>query len=189
MESYKQLLLAVERTHGRSPKVRLDYDQLSLHIFNRTHSRISPTTLKRLFGYLNESVAPQLNTLHILAKYVGYADYNAFLRCTKGGTEETQSQILENVMVRSDELAEGTRLWLSWLPNRTCTVRHLGNKRFEVEEAVNTKLAVGDTFTCHLFIANEPLYFDHLIHRGSEPVAYVCGKKDGVIFEVLDAEG
>ncbi len=184
MEHYKNLLHAIEKTYGKSPKVRLDYDELSLHILNRTHKRISPTTLKRIFGYIKEPVAPQMNTLHTLARYAGYANYDTFLQSTKEGAEKVQSQIIENHRIVAKELPAGTRLRLTWLPDRTCMVRHLGEARFEVEEAVNTKLAAGDAFTCHLFISHEPLYLDDFVHGDSEPAAYVCGKKDGVIIEM-----
>ncbi len=185
MEDYKPLLLAVENAYGKLPKVRQDFELLSHHIFSRTHCCISPTTLKRLFGYLNEPVVPQAGTLHTLAKYAGYIDYEAFLQSTKGGTEEVQSNFIESLQISSDTLPADTRLRLTWLPDRVCVVRHLGEARFEVEEAVNTKLCVGDTFCCRLFIAHSPLYLDHLDHCGSSLCSYVCGKKDGVVFEVL----
>ena len=34
-------------------------------------------------------------------------------------------------------------------------------------------------------IEDEPLYIDSLIADGSAPVAYVCGKRSGIRFELL----
>ncbi len=186
MEHYKRLLVAIGKTFGKTPQAHIDYEELSNHVFSRTHKRLSPTTLKRLFGYLNEPVTPQSNTLHTLARYVGYADYDTFLRSTTEAAEEVQSQIIENHRIVAAELPVDARLRLTWQPDRLCVVRHLGEARFEIEECVNAKLSAGDTFTCHLFIAHEPLYLDQLIHLDAPPLTYVCGKRYGVTFEVLE---
>lgn len=59
-------------------------------------------------------------------------------------------------------------------------VEHLGDGHFLVSEAENAKLAVGDTFTCHLMIQDEPLYIDNVAHQGTIFPAYIAGKIDGV---------
>ncbi len=64
------------KTVGRTIRTPLDFEWLSEKIFERTSERLSPTTLKRLFGYLNECVKPRNVTLDILARFVGYKDYN-----------------------------------------------------------------------------------------------------------------
>lgn len=56
-----------------------DYDRLAMLIFQKTHARISVSTLKRVMGYLPESISmPSASTLNILARYVGYTDFDAF---------------------------------------------------------------------------------------------------------------
>ena len=59
---------------------------------------------------------------------------------------------------------------------------------FEVIEAEQTKLSVGDTFECDIFIEGEPLYLSQLIHEGRPPMVYVAGKKSGILFEVKSEE-
>ena len=71
----------------------------------------------------------------------------------------------------------------SWLPDRCCLIEHLGHGEFRIVEAVNTKLSIGDTFTFHLFINNEPAYLDNLIHNGQGPMRYVAGRQSGVLVE------
>ncbi len=170
----------IERATGQRLKAAGDYEQLSVLVQKRTQRRLSPTTLKRLFGYLhNEEVTPRISTLDVLARFVGYDDYDAF--CTGGNDGEAQSNIVPGERVSADELSVDSFLVLTWKPNRRCVVRYLGNARFLVVEALNTKLSVGDTFTCHLFICHEPLYIESLVHEGQKLGAYVAGKKDGVM--------
>lgn len=55
-----------------------DFEKLSEAIWDKTGVRLSVTTLKRLWGKLNYSSAPTLNTLNTLARYAGYSDWRSF---------------------------------------------------------------------------------------------------------------
>ena len=68
----------------------------------------------------------------------------------------------------------------SWKPNRRCTFRYLGDLKFIVEKAENSKLKEGDTFLASLFIVGEPLYLSELIQGNNPPVAFVVGTKGGL---------
>ena len=83
-------------------------------------------------------------------------------------------------------MRRGQRLIITWRPDRRIVVRHRDNGHFEILEAENTKLRVGDTFRCHLMIQHEPLYLDDVVHLGQPTMAYVAGQKDGVMVEVCE---
>ena len=71
----------VERLMGRKLIEARDFEQLSNQIFLHTRDRLSPTTLKRLWGYLrHEEVQTRQHTLDVLARFVGYKNYEAFCR-------------------------------------------------------------------------------------------------------------
>ena len=161
-----------------SPK---DFARLSDLIYTKTKERLSPTTLKRLWGYINSSCEPRTYTLDVLARFVGYKDFESFQG--EGQSEEVQSDIAICNKISCDELPMGEVIRLSWLPNRVCLVRHEGHGRFRVIESRNSKLAEDDTFTCLLIINHEPLFLDKLMHKGKGPYVYVAGKKDGVTVE------
>jgi hypothetical protein len=59
----------------RTPK---DFDFLSEQIFVKLHETVSPTTLKRLWGYLQEQSVPRQSTLDVLAQFVDFKDWDAF---------------------------------------------------------------------------------------------------------------
>lgn len=172
----------VERMMGRELKTSSDFAELSDRIYQRTRERLSPTTLKRLWGYLDEPVTPRLFTLTVLSRFLGFTDYDAFCASSDG----IQSNPILAPHITNRDLKVGDRLRLTWRPDRVCVVEHLGCcGTFRVVEAENTKLAVGDTFRCHLFIAHEPLFLDDLVHEGGEPVSYVAGRQDGIVYEVV----
>lgn len=69
----KQNLLKqkIERAFGRRLKEARDFEQLSHLLLSQTCERLSPTTLKRFWGYLkNEEVQTRLYTLDVLARFV-----------------------------------------------------------------------------------------------------------------------
>ena len=86
----------------------------------------------------------------------------------------------------TEDMRRGQRLIITWRPDRKIMVRHMGYSQFEIVEAENTKLSVGDTFRCHLMIQHEPLYLDEVVHQGQPVMVYVAGQKDGVVVEVCD---
>ena len=176
----------VERTFGHQLKETRDFEELSHLLVSHTRERLSPTTLKRFWGYLkNEEVQTRPHTLDVLARFVGYKDFEDF--CAQADClDEVQSGIKAEERITSEGLRRGQRLIITWRPDRKIVVRLLGNSQFEIIEAENTKLSVGDTFRCHLMIQHEPLYLDEVVHQGQPAMVYVAGQKDGVVIEVCE---
>lgn len=81
-ENYKALMVAAEKAVGRKMCTPRDFDFLAMRIFDSTHSYMSPTTLKRFWGYLNNSKTykPRKSTLDLLSIFVGYKEYEVFAR-------------------------------------------------------------------------------------------------------------
>ena len=91
-----QLREAMEKKAGRQMHTPKDFDFLSESIFETLHQKVSATTLKRLWGYLQESSTPRVSTLDLLAQYVGYADWNSFcLQDEKPIEQIDQSELIK----------------------------------------------------------------------------------------------
>ena len=176
----------VERTFGRQLTEARDFEQLSHLLLSHTRERLSPTTLKRFWGYLmNEAVQTRPHTLDVLARFVGYKSFEDF--CAQAERlDEVQSGIKTEEKITAEGLRRGQRLIITWRPDRRIVVKHVGNSQFEIIEAEHTKLSIGDTFRCHLMIQHEPLYLDEVVHQGQPAMVYVAGQKDGVVIEVCD---
>ena len=64
---------SIEESIGRTLRTPKDFDFLAESIFEKLHQRISPTTLKRLWGYLHDtSSSPRPSTLDLLAQFIDY---------------------------------------------------------------------------------------------------------------------
>ena len=81
----------IEGVIERKMKTPKDFEFLSECIFEKYHEKISPTTLKRLWGYLSESTTPRKSTLDILSMFVGYDNWKDF--CKKNQREEEKRKV------------------------------------------------------------------------------------------------
>lgn len=178
---FQNLKSRVEETIGYKLLSPKDFNNVSEQVFRQLNVMISPTTLKRIWGYLHSDNAPRLSTLNILSRFVGYDDWAAFVVATHQEVQNQSNLILQRHL-ESDELKVGERLQITWLPDRKCILQYRGEHLFEVLESENSTLNVGDTFQCSIFIEGEPLYVDHLHHGSYEDISYVAGKTDGIRF-------
>lgn len=183
---YKLLCQAAERCAGREILSPRDFDYLAIVIEQATHQHIGVSTLKRLWGYLSSEKerVPHRYTLDTIARYVGYKNYEAFIAGSML-TDNCESDFVTTSALSADCLNEDDRLRIMWKPNRVMTVRCEGDNTFIIEEVTNSKLSVGDCFCCDRFTQGEPLYLYHLIHDNGKPTGYVCGRQDGITFELL----
>lgn len=184
-QMHKILGERIEKRVGRTIRTPRDFDYLSIRIFDHTKMQVSPSTLKRLWGYVESGGSkPRMSTLNILAQFVGYTDWDSFvLESSAGGVAESDFVLNDHVYVNS--LNTGCLVELKWHPNRVVTVRFEGHDMFTVVVSENSKLSVGDTFHIGQIIEGEPLYLQCLVHEGGQPVNYVCGKVGGVKYRLL----
>ncbi|MDE7386735.1 MAG: hypothetical protein K2N28_06310 [Muribaculaceae bacterium] len=159
-----------------------DFDTLSQLISLRTGILLSPTTLKRLWGYLDEPVIPRRSTLDTLSRFCGWRDYEHFL---SADTPEIESgNVGSNVIRAGEDIHPGGRVRLFWNPSRVCEIEYLGNLDWRVVASEGTRLNPGDRFRCPMILAGEPLYLDNLIKDGNLIGVYVCGSKTGITFKI-----
>lgn len=177
----QQLRDRIEEMMGRKMKTPRDFAWLSMQVEERTRQRVSGSTLRRFWGYVNEGVKASVFTKDVLAQYLGYRDFAQFSEMQ--GSGGAQSQVVMGDRICCDDLYEGQMLKLTWLPDRTCIVRYEGQGQFSVVDSKNTRLSKGDTFECHLIINHEPAYLDQWSHEGSAPATYVIGKTNGIVVE------
>lgn len=183
-QDYRALCEAVEQKSGKRMQTPLDFEWLEEKIENKVKEQVSASTLMRLWGY-RQGVATRQSTLDILARYLGYADYVMFCQWSPADKDEPQSDEVVSRHLQTSDLQEGQQVELTWYPDRRCVIELRSDGQYEVLEAKNTKLSVGDTFRCDIFIEGEPLYLSQLIHEGRPPVVYVAGKKDGIRFSLI----
>lgn len=69
----------IEREVKRQIRTPYDFEFLAGVIWERLHENISPTTLKRLWGYIDGANTTRRSTLCLLSQFLGFADWEAYL--------------------------------------------------------------------------------------------------------------
>ena len=164
---------------GRTLESPSDFEYLSEQIQKATGEYLSPTTLKRLFGYIPQDGTPRKGTLSIVARYAGYAGWQDYT-----SKQQVESDFVAGERVDSRDLSVGAKVRLAWMPDRECVVEHLGDSAFLVLSSANAKLRIGDRFRASHFIVGQPLTATDVVTvraRDNEELnVYVAGAKSGL---------
>ena len=169
----------VEDSIPRKIKTPADFVYLSGVIFERCGETISETTLKRIWGYIEGYDTTRFHTLSILARFVGYNDWDDFVKENVMDPNEQSEEIMQKC-IYTKNLKEGDKLYFTWFPDRECLVEYLGDNVFKVLESKNSKVQKNDTFVTAFFIEGQPLYLDDLTRDGETYAMFVVGKNGGL---------
>ena len=177
------LRMDIEREVKRKIRTPYDFEFLAGVIWERLHENLSPTTLKRLWGYIDGADTTRRTTLCLLAQFLGFADWEAYEASLTTRTD-IESAAFEGEGIHIDDLQKGDRVEVTWLPNRRCVFRYEGEAHFLVLESENAKIQVGDTFDTACFLIGQPMYLDNLqrdvASTTQDGFSYVAGSKHGL---------
>ena len=172
----------VEERFGKSLSVHADFVSLVAVIEMELRQHISESTLERVWGYSTRGYATvSLRTLDLLAQYAEGCNWHRF--CEQlAANGECESELFNAETVYSSDLLVGDRLRIGWLPDRICEVRYLGDNRFVAEECYNSKMQVGDTFSCLQFSIGKELTMSDFCPRNTSTAAqfYTVGMRHGL---------
>ena len=170
----------IEYEVKRRIRTPYDFEFLAGVVWERLNENISPTTLKRLWGYIEGADTTRRSTLCLLSRFLGFADWEAYLAAL-AQRSDVESDTFRGEGVRTDELTPGQRVEVTWLPNRRCVFLYEGGSRYLVVEARNAKLHTGDRVETACFLLGKPMYLDNLVRGGDPPTSYVAGSRNGLL--------
>ena len=175
-----QLRSDIEKQLAQTFHSPADFQWLIQQIWNKLHTILSLSTIKRLWGYVPSNGVPRLSTLNTLSQFLGYADWNAYLVALeqRGGNE---SAMFQGEGISVSALQPNDRIEVCWQTNRRCIFFYLGNNQFIVEESKNAKLQQGTTFSAARFMIGQPMYLDNILLADGTHTSYVAGKTNGLI--------
>lgn len=95
-----QLREAIEKQTKLYPATPKDFDCLAADIWEQTHERVSVSTLKRVWGYVDSDSTPRITTLSVLARYIGYGSWRDF--CNQLDNQEERDGVTADVASEAD---------------------------------------------------------------------------------------
>jgi hypothetical protein len=168
----------IEQSIGRRVTTPADFVFLRDIIATRCQDTLSDSTLKRIWGYVKGYGSTNATTLSLLARCVGFRDWQDFLQ--HYAIHGVTSHYVLNTTLYANDISKDASVLVTWQPDRRCRFLHLGEGFFRVTDSINSKLQIGDTFHCGCFIVGQPLYLYDFKH-GDEPSSiFVVGKQGGL---------
>ena len=175
----EELKSLVEKKFNRILSTTTDFEEFSIELKRKVSKEISSSTLKRIWGYVNDSHKTRKFTLDILANYIGHDNFDSYVSWLKKSTRYNSS-FFNACQVLSSELNIGQQIEIGWRPNRLLRLRYLGSSKYEVVEAKNSKIRVGDRFITGCFIKGQPLILPFIERPEGNTSTFVAGRNSGL---------
>lgn len=178
----------IEEKFGEPLLYSQQCEALAQAILDFTGEKVSETTLKRIFGFSNRKVEPRRYTLDSIAHYLDYPNWDSILDEYKGSP--AISDFIEVDEIKSEKLKPGSKISLSYLPDRELILEFINGKHYKVISAINSKLHVGDILTITQIYKDFELIVSNVEREGNDLGGYVAAKETGIssidISETID---
>ncbi len=166
----------LEKRAGYEIRYPSDCERLVYEIADATRQHIGVTTLKRLFGFVKGTSAPRLSTLDILARFLGYRNYDHLLLSLDPDKETALSPIRQ---IQAAEIAPGSRLRIAY-NHGSLSLECCGECLFRIEQSADSHLRTDDVATIRSFRVSYPLFIHQILREGTKLPAYVAAKVSGI---------
>lgn len=127
--NYNQLRIDIQKKIGYRIENLTELKMVHEAIEWETNTKIGFNTLRRFFGYL-KSTTPNLNTLNILSKYIGYENFSAYQK--KYLKDADWFEWTQTIKIElSDTLSENDIQWLE-------TLQHTNDYHLKIASIIKT---------------------------------------------------
>lgn len=174
-----ELLLQVEQKYQKGLRTTTDFEEFSFYLSNQIGESISPSTLKRLWGYVNDNHEPRIRTLDLLARYLDYTNFKDFTIDLKIKNNQNSS-FFSVKQLQTEWLSPRDEVEIGWSPNRYVKLLYMGNNLFKVIEALQTKLLIGDLFETTVFLQGHPLLVSYILRQNQKTAPFIAGRNGGL---------
>ena len=90
----------VETRYGKNIAFSNECEELSLHIKKSIQAIISPQTLRRLLGFIDDDVQPSKRTLHYISMYCGFQNFQELEINLSYKTKETVTEKIDLTLIK-----------------------------------------------------------------------------------------
>ena len=144
----------------RYPK---DCNGLAEHISASCKTKISASTIKRLYGFVKgNSQEPRIYTLDIISSYLGYKGWEQLLQSLDNSGERETKEIEK---LKPEQVGKGQSVILTYEPGKKIELKKDGTT-FLVVSSNDRKLLLNDEVKLRVLELHHPLTFTYLIRNG-----------------------
>lgn len=145
----------LEERAGFRVRYTRDCRTLAEKISSESGCHISASTIQRLFGFVKGIKEPRAYTLDIIAVFLGHEDWERLLSSFNTDLHANEKVIHE---LKASKLRAGEKFQLTYKPDSSITIEYLGNQKFKVLGARNSRLSTDDVFKVSVITVHHPLF-------------------------------
>lgn len=169
----------ITEKYGKPIRYPRDCMVLSVEIESATKKQLGVNTLKRMLGFIDEIREPRLETLDIIAKYLGFENWDIYWASI---SKEGNSEFGKLEAIKVMELKLNDQIEFHYTPDRIVVIQYCEDYLFDVVRAEHSKLLVGDKIEVRHFYLNYPLKINDVIRKDVHLGSFTAGKISGITF-------
>lgn len=177
MKLQKSIIKRLEARLGSPLHSPASVEKLSIDIHSVTGELLSVNTLKRLVGILPYESSPRVQTLDILAVYLGCRNWDMLQRDI---ADEISAFGKTARGIYAEDLNPGDLLELFWSPGRHVVLKFIGGDSFVVKESEGAKIINGDTIRISHVVEGFPLMALDVVRDGLSLGNYTAAVESGI---------
>ena len=152
----------IEEKFGHQLRYSKQCDALAAHITEVSKLTISPSTLRRLLGFVKNKAQPRDYSLDILAAYVGHKSW-AHLLATLDGNREQPEKMIEKLS--ATQVKRGQTIQIAYEPGKLVEIEKAG-VGFTVLSTNDKKIQLNDEVNFRIIELHYPLTFSSVMRSG-----------------------
>jgi hypothetical protein len=152
----------IEEKFGHALRYSKQCDALAAHINEVCKLTISPSTLRRLLGFVKNKAQPRDYSLDILAAYVDHKSWTHLLAALDGNREIPEKAIEK---LSATQVKKGQAVQIAYEPGKQVEIRKVG-ATFNVLSTNDKKILLNDVVDFRLIELHYPLTFTSVIREG-----------------------
>ncbi len=172
----KHIRSKIEQVFGKEIRYPLDCEALAIDIMQKCNERVSASTLKRFFGFI-AGTEPRTYTLDVIAKYIGYKNWDEYLDTLTGKNESSEFINIEEI--KATDLTTNDTFEFCYEPMRKVVFQYK-DSQCVVLESINSKLQKDDLFVFSSITIDYPLLISSVIRNSIDLGALTLGKVSGI---------
>ena len=166
----------IHQRFGQVIRYPKDCEPLAIHISQSCKTRISGSTLRRLYGFVKGIREPRLYTLDIIAEYLGHQGWDQLIS-SFDKEKEVAEKSLERL--RPEQIKAGHTIRITYEPGKIIEIRKTG-AAIQVVSSNEKKLAANDEVKFKLLELHYPITFTHVFRQGESIGRMQVGTVSGV---------
>ncbi len=173
----KHIRLSIEQVFGKEIRYPLDCEALAIDIMQKCNERVSASTLKRFFGFI-AGTEPRTYTLDVIAKYIGFKNWDEYLDSLAGKNESSEFVSIEEI--KASDLSANDTIEFCYEPMRKVVFQYQKNSQCVVLESTNSKLVKDDIFVFTSITKDYPMLISSVTRNSVNLGALTLGKVSGI---------